>query len=142
MDYFSQHIVSDTETKNPGLLFLQNFYETMTAGYFLGGGGGGGEGGNLLPLQIGSNIIVSKKILHPQDPPTTSSYANIIPPLQNIPRTYPVHISIYTHCQTYMYNTLYTQYLSGLLVVYVCGDGEWRVSDAGREVVLKHGAPG
>ena len=71
------------------LWFLQNFVETMTAGYFVGGGGGNlpPQDCCLPPLQIGSNNIF-QKIIHPQDP-TTGSHANIFPPLQNIPRKYP-----------------------------------------------------
>ena len=39
---FSQHIFSDPEKKTlESLWFLQNFDETMTAGYFLVGGKGG-----------------------------------------------------------------------------------------------------
>ena len=57
MDNFSQHIFSDPEKKtlDYSLWFLQNFDETMTAGYFLGGEE---KGGNLPPLQIGSNNSV------------------------------------------------------------------------------------
>ena len=81
------------KTLDYSLWFLQNFDETMTAGYFVRGGGGGGGGifppktAVFPPLQIGSNNIF-QKIIHPQDPPTTGSHANI-PPLQNIPRKYP-----------------------------------------------------
>ena len=67
------------------LWFLQNLDETMTAGSFLGG---------LLsspPFRLAVIIVyyIFQKILHPQDPPTTGSDANSIPPLQNIPRKYP-----------------------------------------------------
>ena len=58
MDYFSQHIFSDHEKKtlDYSLWFLQNFDETMTAGYFQGGEG----------VIIGHYIF--QKIIHPQDP--------------------------------------------------------------------------
>ena len=82
MDYFSQHIFSDPEKKtlDYSLRFLQNIDETMTAGYFLGGGGGGGGEWAVIIM-----YYIFQKIIHPQDPPTTGSHANI-PPLQNIPR--------------------------------------------------------
>ena len=108
MDYFSQHIFSDPPKKNLdySLWFLQNFAETMTAGYFLGGGG---EGGNLPPLdcclpplQIGSNnsVLYFPKIIHPQDPPTTGR-TPISPPfkisLENTLHTCTyIHVYIYT----------------------------------------------
>ena len=78
-------------TLDYSLWFLQNLDETMTAGYFLGGGESPLDC-CLPPLQIGSNnsVLYFPKDTTPPRPPTTGSHANIIPPLQNIPRKYPV----------------------------------------------------
>ena len=93
MDYFSQHIFSDifrTPEKYPWT--LASFDETMTAGYFLGGGGIFPPLTAVFPPFLRLPVITVyyffQKIIHPQDPPTTGSHANI-PPLQNIPRKYP-----------------------------------------------------
>ena len=85
MDYFSQHIFSDPKKKtlDYSLWFLQNFDETMNAL-----SRGGGRGRIFPPFRL-AVIIVSYIFRNIKDPHTTGSHANIIPPLQNIPRKYP-----------------------------------------------------
>ena len=69
-----QHGVS----KKPGSIIINIHH----AGYFLvGWKGGGGGTGVFPPFRLAVIIVyyIFQKILHPQDPPTTGSHANIPP---------------------------------------------------------------
>ena len=88
MDYFSQHFFSDPEKKSLdySLWFLQDFDETMTAGYFLGGG----KGRNLpppldccLPHFRLAVIIIFQKILYtPKTPLPPARTPILVPPFK------------------------------------------------------------
>ena len=78
--FFGPRKITLDYTYTYSLWFIQNFDETMTAGYFLGGGG---EGGYLPPLK--HSVLYFPKY---NTPPRPHYHANI-PPLQNIPRKYP-----------------------------------------------------
>ena len=90
-----------TPEKNHSLWFLQNFDETMTAGYFLVGG----KGGIFPPRQIGSNngVLYFPKDNTPPRPPY-HRLARQYSPLQNIPRKYPIRYKI-TACSVCIFVT-------------------------------------